>query len=101
MGTLISKTGRCKRLDAVELKGHPKPDISHSDNCSAMIGLLYLGKSDFEAIEKLRQDPVLKISLGINDISTTHTQRKKGYPGYTKRQKDTPPYFDILGWKAT
>ena len=77
VGALIDKTGLHRRLDAVEIEGHPKPEISHSDNCTAMIGLLCLGKTDFEAIEAFREDPIFRISLGLEDVPSSWTLRQR------------------------
>jgi len=46
-GALLQRTTLKKRIDRVKLGGG-KPEISHGDNVLSMIGLLCMGKSDFE-----------------------------------------------------
>jgi hypothetical protein len=77
VGVILEKTGLRRRLDTVELEDHSKPEISHSENCKAMIGLLCLGKADFEAIESFRGDPVFQISLGLKNVPSSGTLRQR------------------------
>jgi len=49
-GALLQATDLKRRLDHVKLDGAGRPEISHGDNVLSMIGLLCMGKSDFEAI---------------------------------------------------
>jgi hypothetical protein len=42
-----------------------------------MIGLLCLGKTDFEAIEAFREDPVFRISLGLENVPSSGTLRQR------------------------
>ena len=54
---ILDRTGIRKRLDEVALPEHPYPEISHGEVTTAMIGLICLGKPDFDAIEAFRDDP--------------------------------------------
>lgn len=51
---LLSRTALGARVDATTLPDCREPKISHSDIVKAMIGLLCLGKPDFDAIELFR-----------------------------------------------
>jgi hypothetical protein len=51
IGAVLDRTNIRERLDEVMLPGHPFPEISHSEVATAMIGLICLGKPDFDAIE--------------------------------------------------
>ena len=55
-GALLQQTGIQKRSNAIGLGDRKRPEVSHGDVLTAMIGLLCLGKPDFEAIEAFRQD---------------------------------------------
>ena len=48
--------GLSKRLDKVDLKDHPCPEIGHGDVAKAMIGLICVGEPAFDAIEPFRDD---------------------------------------------
>ena len=77
VGSILDRTGLEKRLDKVVLEAHPRPEITHSANCKSMIGLLCLGKSDFGAIEAFREDPVFRISLGLENVPSEGTFRQR------------------------
>jgi hypothetical protein len=66
---LIGQCCQAAQLDAVI---DPKLPVSHgmrtSDVVKAMVGLLSLGKSDFEAIEPFRQDRFFKDALGLSKV---------------------------------
>ena len=46
-----------RRVDEILLPERPCPEVSHGDVMTSMIGLLALGKPDFEAVEAFRTDP--------------------------------------------
>jgi len=50
VGALLERTQLKDRLDRVVLSASSNPRISHSDIVYSQIGLLCLGKSDFEDI---------------------------------------------------
>ena len=56
-GAILHRSRIRKRLDAVALTEHQFPEISHGEVATAMIGLICLGKPDFDAIEAFRDDP--------------------------------------------
>ena len=55
-GEILNRSKIRERLDKVMLPGHPFPAISHGEVATAMIGLICLGKPDFDAIEAFRDD---------------------------------------------
>lgn len=67
IGALLSHTRLRERLNETLINGCKKPDISHSDMVFAMLGLICLGKPDYEAIEQFRDNPFFIRSLG-NDV---------------------------------
>jgi hypothetical protein len=63
------------RLDAVSrLK---KGAIAHADIVRCYIGLLCLGKSDFEAISNFRQDRFFREALGLKEVPSEPTLRQR------------------------
>jgi len=77
IGALLHKTQLKKRINAVHLSNHPHPEISHGEVALSMIGLLCLGKPDFEAIEAFRGDPFFSTSLGISTVPSEGTLRQR------------------------
>ena len=57
VGAILDRSSIRKRLDAVVLPEHPFSEISHGEVVTAMIGLICVGKPDFDAIEPFRDDP--------------------------------------------
>lgn len=51
--------------------------ISHTDIVRSMLGLLCLGKSDFEAISSMRDDTYFKQSLGISNVPSVERLRQR------------------------
>lgn len=51
--------------------------IAHSDIIKSYLGLLCLGKSDFEAVENVRRDRFFKESLGIGHVSSAATSAQR------------------------
>ena len=63
------------RLEAVSrLK---KGAIGHADIVRSYIGLLCLGKSDFEAISNFRQDRFFREALGLKEVPSEPTLRQR------------------------
>jgi len=77
VGEILSRSGLRERLDGVVLPGHPFAAISHGDIATAMIGLICLGKPDFDAIEAFRDDPFFLKSLGLNFVPSSPTLRQR------------------------
>ena len=51
--------------------------IAHADIINSMIGSLYLGKSDFEAIENYRDDDYFKAALSIQQVPSSARLRQR------------------------
>jgi len=51
--------------------------ISHTDTLRSYLGLLSLGKSDYEAITPMRQDTYFKSALGIENVPSAETLRQR------------------------
>ncbi len=68
----LALIGQCCQAAQVDAVVDPKLSVSQgmrtSDVVKSMVGLLSLGKSDFEAIEPFREDRFFKKSLGLSKI---------------------------------
>lgn len=53
------------------------PSVSNDDVLKSYIGLLAVGKSDFEAVSGVRHDEWFKSSLGIGKVPSTETLRQR------------------------
>jgi hypothetical protein len=62
---------------AVDRKVGLRHGISHSDVLRSYIGLLSLGKSDFEAVENVRDDRFFAEALGITTVPSAVTLRQR------------------------
>jgi hypothetical protein len=51
--------------------------IAHADVLRSYIGLLCLGKSDFEAVSGMREDEFFRTALGIGTVPSTETLRQR------------------------
>ena len=51
--------------------------ISHSDIVKSYLGLLCIGKTDFEAIAPVKADPFFKDALGIDRVPSTESLRQR------------------------
>src|SRR4030043_653321 len=76
-GAILHRSRIRERLDTVRLPERPFPEISHSEVATAMIGLICLGKPDFDAIETFRDDPFFLQSLGLNSVPSSPTLRQR------------------------
>ena len=56
VGALLQDTKLRQRIDAIDVEGCLRPEVKHGDVVAAAIGLLCLGKSDFNDIEAFRTD---------------------------------------------
>lgn len=67
----LALIGQCFQAAQVEAVLDPKIPVSQgmrsSDIVKSMVGLLTIGKSDFEAIEPFRNDRFFKESLGLHE----------------------------------
>lgn len=77
VGMLLNKTDILYRLDNVYLKNHPRPEISHGQIAYSMIGMLSLGKTDFEDIEVFRNDEFFHQSLDLSKVPSEVTLRQR------------------------
>src|SRR5512137_1393061 len=75
---LIGQCLEAAGLDALDkLFPVPKGQIRTSDIVRSYIGLLALGKSDFEAIEPFRQDRFFREALGIEKVPSSAWLRQR------------------------
>ena len=77
VGATLDRSRLRERLDTVMLPEHPFPEISHGEIATAMIGLICLGKPDFDAIEAFRDDPFFLQSLGLDSVPSSPTLRQR------------------------
>lgn len=77
IGALLNNTRLRERLNETLINGCKKPEISHSDMIFAMLGLICLGKPDYEAIEQFRDNPFYIRSLGIDVCPSSSALRQR------------------------
>ena len=76
-GSLLQGTGIMKRAKRLRLGDRKRPEVSHGDVLTSMIGLLCLGKPDFEAIEAFREDGFFRQALGLTKVPSEGTLRQR------------------------
>jgi len=76
-GAILHRSSIRKRLDAVVMPEHPFPEVTHGEVATAMIGLICMGKSDFDAIEAFRDDPFFLQSLELALVPSSPTLRQR------------------------
>jgi len=77
VGAILERTGLRERCQEIKLPGHPVPIVSNGDVVTAMIGLLCLGKPDFDAIEPFRDDPFFTRALDLDAVPSSPTLRQR------------------------
>jgi len=77
IGALLNRTELGARLDAVMLPGCREPKIPHGDIVKSMVGLLCMGKPDYDAIEAFREVPFFRYSLGLGQCPASPTLRQR------------------------
>ena len=77
IGALMERTELGSRVSGMTLPGCREPKISHGDIVKSMIGLLCLGKPDYDAIEAFRDVPFFCYSLGIDQCPSSPTLRQR------------------------
>ena len=77
IGALMDRMELGARINAVTLPGCREPKISHGDILKSMIGLLCMGKPDYEAIEAFRDVPFFRYSLGVEQCPSSPTLRQR------------------------
>ncbi len=77
----LALIGQCLEAAQVEAVIDPRLPVSQgmksSDLVKAMVGLLSLGKSDFDAIEPFRDDRFFKQALGIGKVPSSAWMRQR------------------------
>ena len=77
----LALVGQCCQIAQVDGVIDPRMPVSQgmrtSDLVKSMVGLLSLGKSDFEAIEPFRQDRFFKQALGLSKIPGSVWMRQR------------------------
>ena len=91
----LALVGQCCQIAQVDAVIDPRIPVSQgmrtADLVKSLVGLLSLGKSDFEAIEPFRQDRFFKQALGLSKIpgeclaAATTGQQGRSDPGYGER----------------
>jgi hypothetical protein len=75
VGMLLNDhTSLCRRA---EQAAYGSPSVSHADVIRTYIGLLSIGKSDFEAVSGAKADPWFKTALGIRKVPSAETLRQR------------------------
>jgi len=75
IGLLLNEHTTMIRLASQSVPGNPS--VSHGDCLTSYIGLLALGKSDFEAATGVRRDEWFKSALGIRKVPSAETLRQR------------------------
>jgi hypothetical protein len=75
IGLLLNEHTTLVRRASQSVPGNPS--VSHGDVLTSYIGLLALGKSDFEAATGVRRDEWFKSSLGIRKVPSAETLRQR------------------------
>lgn len=76
-GAVIQQSSLRKRLNEMCLGKRKRPEVSHGDVLTSMIGLLCLGKSDFADIETYRHEQFFRRALGVTRIPSEETLRQR------------------------
>lgn len=75
IGLLLNEHTTLVRRASQSVPGNP--GVSNDDVLKSYIGLLAVGKSDFEAVTGVRQDEWFKSSLGIGKVPSAETLRQR------------------------
>jgi hypothetical protein len=86
VGVLINRHSElCRRLD--RLPG--TPSVSHADVVKSYLGLLCVGKSDFEAVLGVQRDDWFKAALDIRKVPSKETGASGQKGCHDDRAQDT------------
>ena len=77
VGALLQGTALRQRINAIQVEGCPRPEVKHGEVVTAAIGLLCLGKSDFNDIEAFRDDEFFRRALGLRKVPSEATLRQR------------------------
>jgi len=87
---LIGKYLKRINLNALVDRAYPvRSGIANSDILKSYLGLLCLGKNDFDAIEGQRQDTFFTRSLGLRSVPSSPTLRQR-------LDTHAPAWFDLV-----
>ena len=93
-GAILQRTGIQRRANDIRLGERRRPEVSHGDVLAAMIGLLCLGKPDFDAVEQFRADEFFGRALGLTSVPSAATLRQRfDELGYLPLAKPPPTSF--------
>ncbi len=76
-GLLLERTKLADRVSQAQVSAAPNPTIPHGDIVKSMVGLLTVGKSNYDDIEQYREDPFFAESLGIASVPSSPTLRQR------------------------
>lgn len=74
---LIGQCCEAAQVDRLDFRFHTSLGMKTSDLVKSYVGLLSLGKSDFEAIEPFREDRFFKKALGIGKVPSSVWLRQR------------------------
>lgn len=77
VGDLLRRTKLRARLNGTRLAERPDPQVSHGDLVSSYIGLLCLGKNDFDHIGAHREDVFFRAAVGLRAVPSSPTLRQR------------------------
>jgi hypothetical protein len=77
VGVMLRQSLLGKRLDAISLGQRKRPELSHGDVLSSMIGLLCLGKSDYADVEPFRSETFFRRAMGLRKLPSEETLRQR------------------------
>ena len=87
VGRILDKTRIRERIDKIRLPGKELPEISHACLCvsarrqgvvvASMLGLMCLGKPDFDAVEPFRDDVFFTEFLSRGKVPSSSTLRQR------------------------
>ena len=78
IGALIEATQLRERLDRLTNVHCAEPDFSHSEIIFSMLGLISIGKPDYDAIEIFRSKPDFFMkALGLSGVPSSPTIRQR------------------------
>jgi len=85
IGLCVNKhTELCKKVSRCD---NGKEKIKTAEILKSYLGLLCIGKSDYEAVENMREDEYFKEALGIKDVPSEATLRQR----FDERAGDLEP----------
>ena len=78
VGMVLAKTAVRQKLDVLDSFAiMKKRGVSSADCVSAMVGLMSIGKPDFDAVEEFRGEHFFKMSLGLGKTPSSPTLRQR------------------------